>query len=237
MITTISRSTTSYSKITFYVSTLVFSCLYKGLPIAHWSVMAALGQSVLRAHVTGACLVPTKCGAIPVVGPSDVDCGCISALVLAAKTNTNSAFRRASLSQYAAKALTFAGRSVEAIPFAAQAVTLFEAAGSSDALGVLCAKADLALALGCSGQAYWQRATELWASVQTRLKTLAGHSTDAAVLLQHVQCDKHIAIASASNTRALRASALRKAFAAAKPIQHPFFMRIVVELELLGAQQ
>jgi hypothetical protein len=196
--------------------------------------MACVGQSILKAHVTGACLLASKSGYLPVADPSDVDCGCISALVIASNAPGNTAFRRASLSQYAAKGLTFAGRPLDAIPLAARAVAFFEAASGAYSLGLLCAKADLALAFGCSGRAHWRRAAELWETLRADLEPLASRSSGACTLLRQIETDKFIAIASMCDDKALRASALRKAFASGSRIQHPFLMRIVVELELLG---
>ena len=196
--------------------------------------MACDGQSILKAHVTGACLLASKSGFLPVVAPDDVDCGCVSALVIASNAPTNTAFQRASLSQCAARGLIFAGRPFEAILFAARAVNFFEAACGADPLGLLWAQADLALALGCSGRSYWRRATELWSCLRANLERLAPKSSDASILLQHIETDKLIAIASMCDDKALRASALQKAFTSGSRIQHPFLMRIVVELELLG---
>ena len=75
----------------------------------------------------------------------------LSALLLAAETKSPSNLDRAALAQYAAKGLVFANRAKEAIPLAARATTLFEEVILTDPLAVLAAKADLALALACSG--------------------------------------------------------------------------------------
>ena len=179
-------------------------------------------------------MLPGKNGAITVSRNTDVDCGCISALLLAAETKSPSNLDRAALAQYAAKGLVFANRAKEAIPLAARATTLFEEVILTDPLAVLAAKADLALALACSGRAYWQRATEIWATVMPALQKLAGSSADASALLNHVLCDRHFAAAARAHDKQVRVMALRSAFKAGSKIQHPFLMRIIVDLELAG---
>ena len=141
------------------------------------------------------------------------------------------AFQRASLSQCAARGLIFAGRPFDDSLCGAGG-ELFEAACGADPLGLLWAQADLALALGCSGRSYWRRATELWSCLRANLERLAPNPR-ASILLQHIETDKLIAIASMCDDKALRASALQKAFVSGSRIS-TFLMRIVVELELLG---
>ena len=199
--------------------------------------MLSVGQGILSAHVKGACLVPTKQGALPVVSNTDVECGCISALVQAAESESpENGVQKAGLMQFAAKGLVFANRFFEAIPLAARALRLFEKALPNDPLAAIAAKADLALALACMGQPYGTRARELWADVDTGLAKHAKNSADAQTLAKLVECDKSYAAAINADTKQDRVKALQRAFVAAVASQHPFLMRIIGDLEQLDSR-
>lgn len=196
--------------------------------------MSLLSKQILTTHLIGGCSIASKQGHIPVIGPRDTDCGCVSALVLAARTSTDISVTAAAKHQFAAKGLIFNNRYSDAIYFARKAVVLYGMSAPDDRLASLSAKGDVALALACSDRSHRPRAIEMWASIVFELKAMAFSSRAARILLQHVHCEKYYAVAVTTDLRSLRTISLQKAFSFGHPSQHPFLMRIIVELELLG---
>ena len=132
-------------------------------------------------HVTGACLAPSKTGTIPVIGPHDTNCGCASAIEIAARSAglTADTFEKAQSNRYYGKILMFDGRAAEAFPHLLAALKYFETTYGRESLDALVMRADVAFAYGCTtektGQSPCQRGNgsgKSWRQETPRTKTI-----------------------------------------------------------------
>ena len=195
-----------------------------------------IDRCTLATHVSGGCLVPQKNGVIPQVGPTDTDCGCLSALKIRAEAAIQQgvvSLDHAQSLRFYGKGLVFANRAPESIPYTQKAASYFFKAYGKKSIDGLVIRADLAMAFGCSGKDYWERALSMWQDIQRDLQCLP-ETTDGAMLRQQLVCDKFFAESTLYTTIEDRARCFHKAFEAGHPIQHPFLMRIIVELEIIG---
>ena len=124
-----------------------------------------IDRCTLATHVSGGCLVPQKNGVIPQVGPTDTDCGCLSAL----KIRAEAAIQQGVVSLDHAQSLRFYGKGLvgqnEHRVFRTlrkRLLFLRVRVKSIDGLvrGVTCH------GLGCSGKDYWERALSMWQDIQ-----------------------------------------------------------------------
>ena len=136
--------------------------------------------------------------------------------------------------RFYAKGLVFSNRALESIPYTQKAAEYFFRAYGATSIDGLVIRADLAMAFGCSGNTYWERALEMWKLIQHDLNCLP-ETADGAMLRKQMACDKFFAESTMYTKTEDRARALHKAFEAGRAIQHPFLMRIIVELEIIGA--
>lgn len=196
---------------------------------------------MLATHVAGACLIPNKQGGAFNVGPLDTDCGCISALKFradAALSKGITTVDRAQSARFCGKGLVFANRASEGIRYTQEATNFFVAKYGATSIDGLVLRADLAMAKGCCGSTHWKNALSMWCDILRDLQCVP-QSQDAIMLRKQIACDKFFAESTMYTDINDRARALHKAFEAGHPIQHPFLMRIIVDLEIIGtlAQQ
>ena len=130
----------------------------------------------------------------------------------------------------------FDGRAAEAFPYLLAALKYFETTHGRESLDALVMRADVAFAYGCTTEKNWPVAVSTWKWIRERLATRdpAEENNTVAMLIDHMACDELIAQAYHANLRVEKASMLNRAFYIGSKIRHPYLMKIIVELEVLG---